>query len=150
MKTLLITLCVGTTAAMAAPLVTGALSASGQAAVASYTAVEVCMSEMATILSRIQDKPAAATESAALLRVGKELKTLLENMDDPYAMGAKAVTTTDAYTLRACAQRMRVAGMAVQNHMVRLAKVQFYNSAELIKALQELEMLDDATDSLIR
>ena len=45
---------------------------------------------------------------------------------------------------------MRASGMAVQNHMVRLAKVQFYNSAELIKALQELEMLDDATDSLIR
>lgn len=108
------------------------------------------MSEMASILSRIQDKPTAAAESAALLRVGKELKTLLENIDDPYAMGAKAVTTTDAYALRACAQRMRAAGMAVQNNMVRLAKVQFYHSAELIKALQELEMLDDATDSLIR
>lgn len=150
MKNLLLALALCGMTSAATPPVVGGYSASGQAAVASYNAMVVCMTDMSNAMAGIQDKATAEANAATVLKAGKELKTLLENTDEPYSMGKKAVTHADAFALRDCRYRMMTAGMAVQQEMLRLAKAEFYNSAALIKALQELEMLHTDTDSLIR
>lgn len=146
MKHLLIALAFCAMPTMAAPQ----LSVTGQAAVDTYNAMERCMVDMATALSRVQDKATAEANAPAVLKAGQELKSILENAEEPYHMGKKIVTQMDAVALQDCRYRLTSAGMAVQEEMLRLAKVEFYHSAALIKAFQQLEMLDDATDSLIR
>lgn len=126
------------------------LSVTGQAAVNTYNAMERCMADLAGALARVQDPATAETNAPAVLQAGQELKAILDQADEPYNMSKKAVTKADAFALRDCRYRLMTAGMAVQNEMLRLAKAEFYHSAALIKALQQLEMLDDATDSLIR
>jgi hypothetical protein len=150
MKKLLFMIGIGAMTTTAAPLVEGGLSTSGQEAVEAYNTVEIYMQEMARVLGRIQDKATAESEAPLLKRIVTELKNAMAAIDDPYAMGEKAVTKTDSYALFGCRQRMMVAGMAVHREMLRLARAEFYNSATLIKALQELDMLNEDTSALIR
>jgi len=150
MKKLLLVLGIGAMAATAAPLVDGELSASGQAAVASYNAMVVCLDDMAACLSRIQDKATAAAEAPTLHRLGLELKVILANTEPPHVVRQKAITTADEQALQVSDKNLRAAGLAVHHQILRLAKEQFYHSAPLIKTFQALEMLSTDTDSLIR
>lgn len=146
MKHLLIALAFCAMPAMAS----SQLSATGQTAVDTYSAIEQSMADMAGALARVKDRATAEANAPIILQAGQELKAILENTDEPYSMSKKAVTKADAYALRDYRYRLMTIGTAVQSEMLRLAKAEFYNSAALIKALQQLEMLDDDTDCLIR
>ena len=150
MKKLLLILAFGTMTASATTLVEGGMTASGQAAVESYNTLTMCMNDMAACLARIQDKETAAVEAPTLLLLGQRLKAMLDSMDAPYMVRKKATTTEDARALGNCSYYLRMAGLAVQEQMIRLAKEQFYHSEPLIKTFQELEMLGSDTDDLIR
>ena len=115
-----------------------------------YRSLHICMYELLITLQSIQDAPGAAANAASVEAQLSSIKEITTDLDDPYRASGNTDSETERRLISHQRMLMQEVGQQLELEIIRLAKTEYYGSESLIKALQNVGILDSRANKLIR